>query len=292
MVKHSKTTMMSAGKTCLCLLWLVCCVFSGSVNGQGRILIGSLDTNLGLTGMVAVDNDTLIVAGRNFICSINTSAANENQTVIQTVTTGLNRTLGFNDVTVAMIYSSETKHFITCESNHDKCDIINVYNISQIIASIPFSIKRHETASMILRDGTNDYVFVARPLKDAGLVWYKLNNNFDEEENKIPFKFGNDNVTVIFVKAVSVNQFRLFFSQQFVINEGKYVSRVAQICQKTDKDAMYTRDTFMDMPLECGDLRQLEVVEYIRQSKLFVAAFRRGSNAAICLYNFKDIQDK
>ncbi|KAH3893169.1 hypothetical protein DPMN_017313 [Dreissena polymorpha] len=290
---------MSGGKTVLCLPWLVCCVFSGSGNGLAHTLIGSFDTRLGLTGMVAVDNETLIVAGRNFICSINTSASNANETVIQNVTTGLNRTLGFNDVTVAMIYSSETKRFVTCENNYDKCDVRNVYNISQMIASIPFSVKRHETASMILRDGTNDYVFVARPLtaccKDAGLVWYKLDNNFGVEENKKLFRFDNNKVTVItqkFVKAVSVNQFRLFFSQQLVINEGKHVSRVAQICQKTGKDAKYAEDTFVDLPLECGDFRQLEVVEYISQSKLFVAAFTRGSDAAICLYNFKDIQDK
>ncbi|XP_052252632.1 plexin-A1-like isoform X6 [Dreissena polymorpha] len=296
--------MIPGGKTILCLLLFECCVFLGGINGQGRILLGDFDTQLGLTGIVALEDGlTLIVAGRNFICSINTSSANVNQTVIQNVTTRPSWTSGQDDITVAMIYSRETERLVTCGNSRDKCDVRNVYNISEIRSEFPFPISHRSTASMILRFASEYYMFVARPItemefktkgccKDAGVFWYKLNQSLVYmDENAITFKF-SENVTVnttTFIKAVSVDTFRIFFSQQLVINEGKYVSRVAQMCQQTDNVA---KDTYVDMPLECGDFRQLEVVEFLRHSKLFVTAFSRGSDAALCLYSFEDIQIK
>ncbi|XP_053376893.1 plexin-B2-like [Mercenaria mercenaria] len=294
-------------RVALSVCWAVSAIADQSVSWPADLLEDKDFRNMLLTS----DGQHLIVSGMNGVYDLNTT---DFQLLNQVVTGPLANT---DDVIKIMIYNkTETNNdgFITtCSSSRNYCDIREVNDISRSVnqLDLPIKIDGAEAfmATYIKTSGRNrrqDFLFIGCPHVEGqgdlggrctkpGISWY-LNSGAGKSRPWYGFKSYEETpvLTLKYVEAFSVDNYRLFFSVQMVKATGRRRSRIAQVCQYyvPHFQTYSTPQTYADMPIQCGQLKEIRAVKkvVVETETLFITVFSGPMKSAVCIYTMENIK--
>lgn len=255
----------------------------------------------------SVNASTLVVAGNDFLYTINVTSGEHVQTRASEVAEPQGYTttmlIPYDDSSV-MTCANYSKECLTgsapCGNNDVKCLTRSVTNMSDYSMTDMMSFSTPDAAAFIVPFDGNDFMFVGCPhvsihhrrCAKAGISWYKIPSYSEDKVTAFKDKEATPIITTKYVNAFPVGKFRFFFSVQNVTSDKKLVSRVAHICQVANTDI--TKKTYVDMELRCGDLSVLVAVETVTvgNTSIIVAAFTNGTVSTLCAYTLDQLKER
>jgi hypothetical protein len=296
------------------VLWMCWCIFNicsaelSSVSWPSR---SSSEKNISSMTLIS-DGQKLIVSGLNHLYSLNTT----NLQLINDVVIGPVDDID-NDVRLVIYNKTEPNndaYITTCDTLNSYCEIRRLSDISEVVNRLEPPIKSEGVQALMTSfekpNGQNrwdTFLFVACPHAEVqekrcsrpGIHWY-INSGLKWQSPFYGFKSITETeiTTEKYVDAFVVDQYRLFFSLQKHKSSQERIGRIAQVCQYFTKGFhanQYTTPwSYADMPIECGDLKEIQAVKKIvfEKETVFVAVFNDSVKSSVCVYTMTETKQK
>ncbi|XP_060604285.1 plexin-A1-like [Ruditapes philippinarum] len=284
------------------VFWMCLCIFNICSAELSNVSWPSSEKNI--SSMILIgDGQKLIVSGLNHLYSLNTT----NLQLINDVVIGPVNEI-HNNVKLVIYNKTEPNnnaYITTCDTLNSYCEIRRLSDISDVVNRLESPIKSDGVQAFMTSYKKpmewETFLFVACPHNEiqenrCSRPGINLFSNSGRNDPVTRFRFKSFAYTPIltekYIDAFVVDKYRLFFSWQQKKSSLNRTSKIAQVCQLFKQNTYTTPFTYADMPIECGDLKELQAVKKIvfETEVVFIAVFSDSVKSSVCVYTMNEIK--